>query len=148
MLVALGGIWLAWAVYVKRLVDYEQLYQRFKPLHTLFKEQFFTEKLYHKVLARGYLELSRLLYRAVDREVIDGFINFLYEKFFVFVKALWKSLDIKVIDILIHEVVITAVRVGRSARQLQTGLLNHYVLFMVLGTVLVLGVMLFVLDRM
>ncbi|NPB06842.1 MAG: hypothetical protein GXO03_04465 [Aquificae bacterium] len=77
MLVALGGIWLAWAVYVKRLVDYEQLYQRFKPLHTLFKEQFFTEKLYHKVLAEGYLLAARDLYTVFERIAIDGFINWL-----------------------------------------------------------------------
>ncbi|NPA32637.1 MAG: NADH-quinone oxidoreductase subunit L, partial [Aquificae bacterium] len=119
-----------------------------KAIHTTFKEQFFTERLYHNVIAKGYLVASRYAYTFVDRALIDGFINALYRAFFKFVKFLWKNLDIKIIDLLIHESVLTAFRIGRFARHIQTGILNHYILFLTLGIVVILGVMLYILDRM
>ncbi|MCS7263002.1 MAG: NADH-quinone oxidoreductase subunit L, partial [Aquificaceae bacterium] len=41
--VGLGGIALAYLVYVKGLVDPSKAYESLKPLHATFKEQFFTE---------------------------------------------------------------------------------------------------------
>ncbi|WP_459776193.1 NADH-quinone oxidoreductase subunit L [Aquifex pyrophilus] len=145
--VAVGGIWLAWAVYVKEVIDYRRAYESLKFIHTTFKEQFFTEKLYHNVIGGGYLSVSRLTFKGVDRGLIDGFINLLYKNFFKFVKFLWKNLDIKIIDLLIHESVLSAFRIGRVSRQLQTGLLNHYIIFLTLGVVVMLGVMLYLLER-
>ncbi|MCS6958410.1 MAG: NADH-quinone oxidoreductase subunit L, partial [Aquificaceae bacterium] len=46
-LVALVGIGVAYVVYIKGVIDPQRAYESLKPLHTTFKEQFFTEKLYH-----------------------------------------------------------------------------------------------------
>ena len=77
-LVAIGGIWLAYSVYVKRVIDYERAYESLKALHTVFKEQFFTEKLYHNVIAASYLMYSRTLYATFERLFIDGIVNSTY----------------------------------------------------------------------
>ncbi|RUM28241.1 MAG: NADH-quinone oxidoreductase subunit L, partial [Aquifex sp.] len=146
--VAVAGIWLAWAVYVKEAIDYRKAYESLKFIHTTFKEQFFTEKLYHNLIAGGYLVISQAIYKVGDRTIIDGFINALYKNFFKFVKFLWKYLDIKIIDLLIHEIVLTAFRTGRLSRKLQTGLINHYILFLAVGLTFILGIMLYILDRL
>ncbi|RUM29770.1 MAG: NADH-quinone oxidoreductase subunit L [Aquifex sp.] len=146
--VAVLGIWLAYAVYVKEVIDYRKAYGALKAIHTTFKEQFFTEKLYHNILAGGYMQASRYSFKFIDRGIIDGFINALYKNFFSFVRFLWKNLDIKIIDLIIHESVLTAFRVGKISRQLQTGLLNHYILFLTIGVVVILGIMLYILDRL
>jgi len=73
--VALLGIFLAYGVFVKRVLDPERTYQSLKALHTTFKEQFFTERLYHGILAVGYMSYSRVLYLVGERQFIDGIVN-------------------------------------------------------------------------
>ena len=77
-IVAVGGIWLAYSVYVKRVIDYEKMYESLKTLHTTFKEQFFTERFYHNVVAFGYLLYSRTLYATFEKLFIDGIVNSTY----------------------------------------------------------------------
>jgi len=74
-LIAVGGIAMAYMVFVRGVVSAESLYSSLKPVHTLFKEQFFTELFYHRFLARGYLGSSRILYGVGERQFIDGIVN-------------------------------------------------------------------------
>ena len=69
------GIALAYGVFVKRFLDPERTYEALKALHTTFKEQFFTEKLYHSILAAGYMSYSKVLYLVGERQFIDGIVN-------------------------------------------------------------------------
>jgi len=75
--VAVGilGIVLAYGVFVKRFLDPERTYEALKAVHTTFKEQFFTEKLYHNILAAGYMSYSKVLYLVGERQFIDGIVN-------------------------------------------------------------------------
>jgi NADH-quinone oxidoreductase subunit L len=75
VVIALLGIVLAYLVFVKRVLDPEKLYQSLKPVHTTFKEQFFTERLYHKILAGGYMLYSKVLYATFERQFVDGIVN-------------------------------------------------------------------------
>jgi NADH-quinone oxidoreductase subunit L len=132
---------------VKGYVDPGRAYEVLRYFHELFREQFFTEKFYHNVLARGYLKLSRRTYLLGDRTVIDGTINATYRALLRSFKVIWKAFDIKSIDIFIHALAIGMFRGGRLLRNLQTGLLNNYVMFLLMGVVLILGIMLYALDR-
>ncbi|MDW8097846.1 MAG: NADH-quinone oxidoreductase subunit L, partial [Aquificaceae bacterium] len=86
-------------------------YESLKPLHATFKEQFFTEKMYHRVLAGGYMLYSKIIYATVERQLIDGAVNFTYP----------------------------AVRgMGELFRKVQTGKLNLYALSLSLGFLLLL----------
>jgi NADH-quinone oxidoreductase subunit L len=143
VVIALLGIGLAYLVFVKRVLDPEKLYQSLKPVHTTFKEQFFTERLYHKGFARGYIELSRGLFLVGDRFLIDGFINLLNFLYFKVVKFLWIKLDIYTVDLFVHGVAKFSFRFGRKASLIQTGLLNNYVVFLLFGLVVLLGIIIY-----
>jgi NADH-quinone oxidoreductase subunit L len=143
VVIALLGIGLAYLVFVKRVLDLEKLYQSLKPVHTTFKEQFFTEKLYHKGFAKGYMELSRGLFLVGDRFLIDGFINLLNFLYFRVVKFLWIKLDIYTVDLFVNGVAKFSFRFGRKASLIQTGLLNNYVAFLLFGLVVLLGIIIY-----
>jgi NADH-quinone oxidoreductase subunit L len=106
VVIALLGIGLAYLVFVKRVLDPEKLYQSLKPVHTTFREQFFTERLYHKILAGGYMLYSKVLYATFERQFIDGIVNGSY--------AVSSAL-------------------GSLFKGLQQGRVNLYVLFLLLG---------------
>jgi NADH-quinone oxidoreductase subunit L len=143
VVIALLGIGLAYLVFVKRVLDPEKLYQSLKPVHTTFKEQFFTERLYHKGFAKGYMELSRGLFLVGDRFLIDGFINLLNFLYFRVVKFLWIKLDIYTVDLFVNGVAKFSYRFGRRVSLIQTGLLNNYVAFLLFGLVVLLGIIIY-----
>ncbi len=145
--VGIVGILIAYLVFVKRVLSPEGAYATLKPVAQTFKEQFFTERLYHKGFARGYMLLSKAAYFVGDRFLIDGTINVAYRSFFKLAKDTWKAFDIKSIDIFIHWLAINSFRSGRLLGNLQTGLLNNYVLFLLVGIIIILGIMLYALDR-
>ncbi|MEZ0337397.1 MAG: NADH-quinone oxidoreductase subunit L [Aquificaceae bacterium] len=141
--IGLTGIAIAYVVYIKGIINPEKAYEALKPLHTTFKEQFFTERLYHKVLAKGYMSLSRVLFLVGDRFIIDGFLNLLNFLYFKVVKFLWMKLDIMLVDLLINGVARLTYWTGKKVRNIQTGLLNNYVSFLLIGVILILGIILY-----
>ncbi|MFN4013528.1 MAG: NADH-quinone oxidoreductase subunit L, partial [Aquificaceae bacterium] len=143
VVVGLTGIAIAYLVYVKGLIDPERAYESLRPLHTTFREQFFTERFYHKVIAGGYMSLSRSLFSLGDRFLIDGFLNLLSWLYFKVVKFLWMKLDIMLVDLFVNGVAKISYWTGKKVRNIQTGLLNNYVSFLLLGVVLILGVILY-----
>jgi NADH-quinone oxidoreductase subunit L len=106
VVIALLGIGLAYLVFVKRVLDPERLYQSLKPVHTTFREQFFTERLYHKILAGGYMLYSKVLYATFERQFIDGLVNGSY---------------------------VVSSALGSLFKGLQQGRVNLYVLFLLMG---------------
>jgi NADH-quinone oxidoreductase subunit L len=143
VLVGVAGILVAYLVYIRGLVDPQRAYEALKPLHTAFREQFFTERLYHRGVARGYMGLSRAIFLAGDRVLIDGFLNLLNFLYFRVVKFLWMKLDIMLVDLFVNGVAKVSYWTGKKVRNVQTGLLNNYVSFLLLGVVFILGVILY-----
>ncbi len=109
--VGLAGIVVAYLVFDRKLIDPQRAYEALKPLHTTFKEQFFTERFYHKVLAGGYMLYSKVLYAVAERQFIDGVVNGTY--------------------LLVKEA-------GGILRHLQAGRINLYLLFAFAGFSLLL----------
>ncbi|MCX8164424.1 MAG: NADH-quinone oxidoreductase subunit L, partial [Aquificaceae bacterium] len=136
-------IGVAYLVYVRGLLDPQKVYESLRPLHTTFREQFFTERLYHRVVAGGYMSLSRVLFLAGDRALIDGIINLLNLLYFKVVRFLWMKLDIMSVDLFVNGVAKISYWAGKKVRNLQTGLLNNYVSFLLLGVVLLIGMILY-----
>ena len=141
--IGLTGITIAYVVYIKGIINPEKAYEALKPLHTTFKEQFFTERLYHRVFAKGYMSISRVLFLVGDRFIIDGFLNLLNFLYFRVVKFLWMKLDIMLVDLLINGVARLTYWTGKKVRNIQTGLLNNYVSFLLMGVILILGIILY-----
>jgi NADH-quinone oxidoreductase subunit L len=99
---------------VKGYVDPGRAYEVLRYFHELFREQFFTEKFYHNVLARGYLGYSKILYAVGERQFIDGIVNGL---------------------------AYVTQTVGRGLRFLQGGKLNWYVVSLATGLMILLALM-------
>ena len=112
--VAIAGIAIAYLVFVKRYIDPEKAYGSLKALHTLFREQFFTERLYHRVLAWGYLSYSKILYTVGERQFIDGVVN---------------------------GVATVTQSVGQGLRFLQAGRLNWYAIGLGAGSLILIAFM-------
>nr|WP_238544174.1 hypothetical protein [Hydrogenobaculum sp. SN] len=139
IIVAILGISLSYLLYVKKFVDPNTLYELFKPIHTLMKSQFYTEYIYHNIIAKGYLVISRLVYKAVDRIIIDGFVNGVAKVFMILVRFVWEFIDIRFIDIILHKIVIWTFSFGRKLKIIQSGYLNQYIFVILLGIVIILG---------
>ncbi len=75
VVVGLVGIGVAYLVYVRGVIDPKVGYEALRGIHTTFREQFFTERFYHKILAWGYLSYSKILYTVGERQLIDGVVN-------------------------------------------------------------------------
>ncbi len=89
------------------------------------------------------MNLSKALFLAGDRVLIDGFINLLNFLYFKVVKFLWMKLDIMLVDLFVNGVARVSYWTGKQVRNIQTGLLNNYVSLLLLGVVLILGVILY-----
>ncbi|MBM7867078.1 NADH-quinone oxidoreductase subunit L [Heliobacterium gestii] len=113
VVLAVGGISLAWAIYGAKLIDNEKLAQRAGFLYTLSYRKFFIDEIYqwiNKVIVDG---TGRVLYW-VDIHIVDGFIDGLADS------TGWA---------------------GRTLRRVQTGQVQHYAMIFFFTVVLVAVIM-------
>ncbi len=113
LMMAGGGILLAYAMYSKQWLSPRRITWFFRSLYVLFTKKYWTDELYEDVIGRKLLNDGLFTgMKLVDSNVIDGAVN-----------GVAKS------------VVLT----GRSVRRVQSGQLQLYGLFIVLG-VLAIGI--------
>jgi len=93
------------------------------------------------------MTLSKASYLIGDRRIIDGSINFVSFGYLKIARGLWKFLDIKAIDLFINWLAMFILSTGRRVSFIQTGLINNYIFFLLLGIVLILGIMLYGLNK-
>ncbi|MDD5127747.1 MAG: NADH-quinone oxidoreductase subunit L [Dehalococcoidales bacterium] len=111
LLLAGAGIFLAYAMYSKKWLSAEKIGGMFQPLYKLFSRKYFFDELYKNIIVRKVL-LGGLffIFQLFDSHVVDGAVNGSA----------------------------TIVRVsGGAVRRAQTGQLQLYGLFMVLGIVVI-----------
>ncbi len=136
LLMAGAGILLAYAIYSARWLSAERISRLFAPLHTIFSRKYWIDELYENVIAR--LVLFNGLFRGFqlfDSRVIDDGINGLFIERGV-VRLLFsglKSFDEKGIDGTVDGVADTIITSSDLARKAQTGQLQLYGMFIVLG---------------
>ena len=107
VLIGLGGIALAYTLYVKNPGIPGRITARFRGLYTLLFNKYYVDEIYEYTLVRpGYALSDRLFFRVVDAGIIDGVVN---------------------------GIGITARLIGAAVRLLQTGVVRTYALFMLLG---------------
>ena len=76
LIVAILGIFLAYAMYIKKWISAEKVGRIFKPLYTLFSRKYYMDELYENVIVRTVLYNG--IFRACawfDSHVIDGLVN-------------------------------------------------------------------------
>ncbi|MDD5493932.1 MAG: NADH-quinone oxidoreductase subunit L [Dehalococcoidia bacterium] len=76
LLVALAGIFLAWAMYIKKWISAEKIGSMFKPIHTLLSRKYFMDELYENVIVKTILYNGIFKVMAMfDADVVDGTVN-------------------------------------------------------------------------
>ncbi|MCX7911656.1 MAG: proton-conducting transporter membrane subunit [Dehalococcoidales bacterium] len=111
LIVAILGIFSAYAVYIRRWVTAETLGKVFRPLYLLFVNKYYFDRLYEDIIVRQLL--MRGLFRAFawfDRNGVDGAVDAVAE---------------------------TVIEGGQTLRRIQTGQLQLYGLFIGIGVVII-----------
>jgi len=138
---ALGGFLLATVIYGLRKLNAEDARRRFAPAHRFLLNKWYFDELYEATFVRFTFFVSRLV-ADFDKKIIDGFIDRL---------AIWTRWTARVDDFIDRTFVDGLVNLlagwtygaGRSLRRVQTGKLHHYVMFIVLATVVLFVVISF-----
>jgi len=107
VIVALGGIGLAFAVYGRGFGTEDKL-KRLGPVHGLLENKFYVDELYDYVFVKPLRVISRVFAWVVDLMVIDGIV-----------RGIAKLID----------------RAGGALRGLQVGYIRSYAAWVVLGTI-------------
>ncbi|MBI4268026.1 MAG: NADH-quinone oxidoreductase subunit L, partial [Chloroflexi bacterium] len=117
LMVALLGIFLAYAVYGARWLSAESIGSAFKPLYTLFSRKYFFDELYENVVVK--ILLIRGLFAGLEK------------------------LDTNVVDGVVNGVASGTGASGRTIRRVQTGQLQLYGLFIGIGILAIVLVLYF-----
>jgi NADH-quinone oxidoreductase subunit L len=127
------GIVFASLLYLYRVLDPGEALQQAPGLHTFLSHKWYFDELYSVAVVRPALAVAHG-FKWFDLTVIDGFIHFL--AWFIVLVSRWDGIfDNRVVDGLVNLVGNVTYRVGSSLRNVQTGALRSYVLFLALAAV-------------
>jgi NADH-quinone oxidoreductase subunit L len=133
-LTALGGILLAAVFYGWRLLNADDARRQFAGVYHLLLNKWWFDELYDWLFVRPTLLISQIA-AAIDRRWIDGFIDGLASVVQRF-SALWDFVaDGVIVDGFVNKFAQVMHALGLSLRNLQTGSLRQYVMFLVISTV-------------
>jgi NADH-quinone oxidoreductase subunit L len=136
LLMAGSGILLAYAIYSARWLSAERIGRMFAPFYLLFSRKYWIDELYENIITRIVL-LKGIFsgFQLFDSRIIDRGINtFFVENLVVrrFFSGL-KLFDDKGVDGAVNGVADTTVATGRILRKTQTGQLQLYGMFIIMG---------------
>ena len=113
-IVGIAGIALAWVKYR----DWTPLAQPRLGIHKLAAEKFYVDEMYNTVFVRPIKYVSQFL--------------------------LWRGVDVSIIDGIVNGVAFVVRTVGGSLRRFQTGVVQSYIVSMVIGVIIFLAYYLFI----
>ena len=131
VLVAVGGIALAYHLYVRRPERSEQLATNWAGAHRVLTNKYYVDELYDASVVKGTMAGARGLW-TVDRNVVDGAVNGTGW----FTRALsWVShvLDKYVVDGIYNLVALICAEGSYAFRRVQTGLIQNYAVATLFG---------------
>jgi len=109
---AMGGLFVAWYIYMKNPAVADRIKSLLSPLYTLLDKKYWFDEIYQAVFAGGSRGLGKFLWLAGDRGLIDG--------------------------LAVNGSAYSVGRLAAIVRHLQTGYLYHYAIVMILGLLLLL----------
>jgi NADH-quinone oxidoreductase subunit L len=140
--VAAIGIFLAYYFFIRRPEKPAVLQQRFPGVHNLLYNKYYVDEAYDLLFVNRMKDLGTFLWRFDDR-VVDGIVN----GSAVATKITsWLSgqADIHIVDRLVNLVAEITNFFSAVIRRLQTGLVQRYALFFVIGIILVISYYLYI----
>ena len=131
LLVAVGGIALAFHLYVRRPERSEQLATNWAGAHRVLTNKYYVDELYDASVVKGTMAGARGLW-TVDRNVVDGAVN--GTGWFTRASS-WVShvLDKYVVDGIYHLVAWICAEGSYAFRRVQTGLIQNYAVATLFG---------------
>lgn len=133
---ALSGFLLATVFYGWRLLDPNDVSSQFRPIYRFLLHKWWFDELYDLLFVRPTLVISRMVAR-LDRRWIDGLIDGLAWLVCRFA-AFWDRVaDRTIVDGFVNAFARWTYSLGVSLREIQTGRLRQYVMFIAVGTVAV-----------
>ena len=128
------GILLAAVFYWWKKLDAEETSRSFRPLHRFLLNKWWFDELYDVLFVKPTHAISKVV-TAFDGRVLDGILHSIARGTRVLASIWDRLLERSMIDGLANGIGRWTQRVGISLRNVQTGQLRQYVLFIVVGTV-------------
>lgn len=131
VLIAVGGIWLAYRNYVKRPENAVRMAESWSTQHRLLTNKYYVDELYDSTVIRGTMGSADGLW-TVDKRVVDGTVN---GTGWTTLAMSWIShvLDKYVVDGFINFVAWVCSEASYIFRRAQTGLIQNYAFATLLG---------------
>jgi NADH-quinone oxidoreductase subunit L len=135
---ALGGIWLARRNYHEKPEIADQWEAKLKPIHTLLYNKYYVDEIYNAVIVEGLVKGGGTVLSRFDATVVDGGVNGAgwLTRFTSRLSIWW---DTWIIDGSVRLTAFLVKLASYPVRILQTGLVQGYALFMVVGVILIFG---------
>jgi len=125
------GILLAYTAYYWKRINADLVAERVAPIYTFLQRKWYFDELYHTAVVRLTIGVSRVL-RWFDDRVIDGLVN--GTAFVTKISAYTSGrFDNVVIDGMVSLVAYIAGFFGLALRKVQTGKVQTYIVFVILG---------------
>lgn len=129
------AILLAWCIYDKKIISLSFVKNRpWNYIYLLLKNKYYIDEIYMFVLIRPFLKVSSCLAN-FDLKIIDGIVN-LFGFITVKLSLLYNLFDIYIVDGLVNLIGWTTRKSGEIFKFLQTGILQNYILFLIIGVIL------------
>jgi NADH-quinone oxidoreductase subunit L len=135
---ALGGIWLARRNYHEKPEIADEWEAKLKPIHTLLYNKYYVDEIYNAVIVAGLVKGGGTLLSRFDAKIVDGGVNGTgWLTRFTSRVSMW--FDTWIIDGSVRLTAFLVKLASYPVRILQTGLVQGYALFMVVGVILIFG---------
>jgi len=136
-----AGIYLAYYFFLKRKEKAEQLRQKYAGLHRIIRDKYYVDEAYDFLFVNRAKGLGRFL-SAFDNNVVDGAVN---GSATITQISAWLSgqADIHIVDRAVNLVAEIFEFLSTVLRKIQTGLVQRYALFFVIGIILVISLYLY-----
>ncbi len=135
---ALSGILLAFMFYFWKKWDVEALTKKIRPLYDLSYHKYYFDEIYNATFVRGLLLWNNML-AWFDGHIIDGIVN--GSAFVVRNVSKFSGIfDLGFVDGLVNATARLINRVGQTARKIQTGQVQYYILGALAGLILIIVV--------
>jgi NADH-quinone oxidoreductase subunit L len=136
-LVALSGIYLAYAMYYKKSISADRLKAKFSFIYKVLYNKYYFDELYHAVIINPLLKLCNFLFGRVDVGVVDWLVN-RAGRFTVFFSDVQEWFDSHIVDGAVNGTAFVTRGIGSGLRKVQTGQLQNYAFVIFFGLVLII----------
>ena len=139
------GLALAYMVYgkpnfQKNIAAKMEVSPGFRAIHNFLYQRWYIQSIYYKIFVNGGSRLYKGIFKWFDTKVVDGFYHGFIPWFTTKTYKLgFKFFETGGIDRLYNTAIVkAALSISNGFRKIQTGKINHYILFLLIGFVLLI----------